>query len=245
MPGLSFPAARRPHLLTLPPEIRLLILEYLLLPGPTRTLSIRSEKPKVYRLMKHSKYRSRSSYWVLCERMRAQCLETTYHLVNNPGIDTAILPINRKLYHEACHVLYSRYTFDFHTDIEAVIPFMADLSLVSRNSIQSIDLWKRPLPRVKEFDRAEWRNTCEYLRAQMHLDRLGLHIIGGRPLPTFRTGQKFNAETFKALEYIEGQDNMAWVQDLRSIKGLRKLDVVAQIQHCPPPRALLSTCVRK
>ena len=88
---------------------------------------------------------------------------TTYALAHNPGIYAAILASCRQCHAEAAPLLYGRHAFSFSTIVEAVEPFLGDLTPYSRSCIREIGLGKRGLPYEREFDRAEWAGACRYL----------------------------------------------------------------------------------
>lgn len=104
---------------------------------------------------------------------------TTYRVLLSPhtahlrqNVPT-LLSLNHQTHAEASKVLYSTYTFSFHTSIEAVVPFLSDLTPLARSHIRHLSLTKKALPYTKEFDRAEWSSLCEYLT--LHQQQPGLN----------------------------------------------------------------------
>ncbi|KZM27051.1 uncharacterized protein EKO05_0004996 [Ascochyta rabiei] len=139
---------------------------------------------------------------------------TTYRVLLSPYTAhlrhtvPSLLSINRQIHAEASKILYSTYTFAFHTCIEAAVPFLSDLTPFSRSHVRRISITKKELPYTKEFDRAEWESLCVYLAdasrtppppptpnpntswatlqpapasPTMFLQTLHLNIIAGRP----------------------------------------------------------------
>lgn len=139
---------------------------------------------------------------------------TTYRVLLSPYTAhlrhtvPSLLSINRQIHAEASKILYSTYTFAFHTSIEAAVPFLSDLTPISRSHIKRLSITKKALPYTKEFDRAEWESLCAYLAdastipapaptpnpntswapsqstpssPAMFLQTLHLNIIAGRP----------------------------------------------------------------
>ena len=139
---------------------------------------------------------------------------TTYRILLSPYTAhlrhtvPSLLSINRQIHAETSKILYSTYTFSFHTSIEAAVPFLSDLTPVSRSHIKHLSVTKKALPYTKEFDRAEWESLCAYLAdaskapasspttnantswvdpqniqtaPSMFLQTLHLNIIAGRP----------------------------------------------------------------
>lgn len=180
---------------------------------------------------------ARGSYSVRCDRFRARCQPTTYHCLNNPNLNQSvgIMRVNKQIHAEVAELLYSHFTFDFDTHVEAIVPFLQDLTPFARSCIKSIRLVKRSLAFEKEFDKAEWTNAVECMSCPdigLGLQRLDLGIVGGRPgangwdeVPAYST------HDFGWLKNMEG---MEWLRDLLELRGLRELNVNAIVEHCPP-----------
>lgn len=89
---------------------------------PALTLKIRTEDPTSYAQRQPSHQRSR--FLIRSDRFRARCMWTTYHLLSSPELSTRLLLVNARIHAEMAHLLYSSYTFDFDTHIEAIVPFL-------------------------------------------------------------------------------------------------------------------------
>lgn len=180
---------------------------------------------------------TRTKYSVRCERFRSACKSTTYHCVNNPRIEDqlGILGANKQIHAEAAELLYSSYTFDFDTHVEAIVPFLSDLTPFARSCIKSIRLVKRALAYEKEFDRCEWSAALRYLTSSssnIALKRFELGIVAGRPGANgWERIARYSAQDFKLLKQL---GNMEWLQYLLELRGLQELDVQAVVEHCPP-----------
>ena len=87
------------------------------------TLRIRIEDPASYEV--RQKFEKRSRFLIRSDRFRARCMWTTYHLISSPELTTRLLLVNARIHAEAAQLLYSSYTFDFDTHIEAIVPFLA------------------------------------------------------------------------------------------------------------------------
>jgi hypothetical protein len=179
----------------------------------------------------------RSTYAIRADRFRARCMNSTYHCVNVPRIEDniGILCANKQIHAEAAELLYSSYTFDFDTHVEAIRPFLHDLTPFARSCIKSIRFVKRGLAYDKEFDRAEWTSAMRYLTcssSNLNLRRLELGIVAGRPGPNGWD----RIATFAPQDFtiIKDSDGMQWMQYLLEFKGLEKLDVNAIVDHCAP-----------
>ncbi|KAL3427858.1 autophagy-related protein 3 [Phlyctema vagabunda] len=216
-------------LMRLPSEIRLMIYDYLFDDKGNDTLAIRHENPSLY----HQKEHRRRSYRIIGSGLLRQSQLTTYEMTTDVDFHPSILRVNRKIYQEASHKLYAAHTFDFGKDIEGVVPFFSDLTPQTRCLIPEISLIKRGSVYCRDYDRCEWSTLCGYLRDDMQLRSMRLVVEGGKPslgwagLPTYSVGD------YKTLSMVK-YEALEWVWELLSIKGLRQLDIVPQIHHCPP-----------
>ncbi|KAF2852222.1 hypothetical protein T440DRAFT_421016 [Plenodomus tracheiphilus IPT5] len=114
-------------------------------------------------------WRRRSTYYIRTGPFLTSSTPTTYRVLLSPYTAhlrhavPSLLALNKQIHTEATKILYSTYKFSFHTSIEAVVPFLDDLTPVARSHIRHLGLTKKPLPYTKEFDRAEWKSLCEYI----------------------------------------------------------------------------------
>jgi len=197
----------------------------------THTLKIRTEDPLSY--AQRQPTHLRSHFLIKSDRFRARCMPTTYHLLSNPSLHPSILGASQRIHAEAAETFFSQYTFDFDTHVEAVIPFLSDLTPHARSCVRSIRLVKRALPYEKEFDRAEWAAALEYIAEHVPIQALSLGIVAGKPGPN---GWDFVVPYGVVdWEFVKDMDGMEWVRDLLGIKTLKSLEVDAVVEHCPPP----------
>ncbi|KAK0248015.1 hypothetical protein B0A54_01372 [Friedmanniomyces endolithicus] len=214
------------------------------LPSPTNlpapTIMIRTIDPDSYRRRypDSQPLPTRSKYSVRCDRFRSACKSTTYHCVNLPRIEDhmAILRTNQQIHAECADLLYSSYTFDFDTHVEAIVPFFSDLTAFARGRVKSIRFVKRALAYEKEFDRCEWSTALRYLTsaaAGIRLRKLELGIVAGRPGERgWDRVARYDADYFRQSR--DGAEGMEWMQYLLQMRGLQELDVKAVVEHCPP-----------
>ncbi|KAK8036834.1 hypothetical protein PG994_015331 [Apiospora phragmitis] len=80
-------------------------------------------------------------------------------------IYAALMRVSRLVYTETSSLVYGQHTFDFGADMEAVEPFLSDLTAPSRRMIHAISLYKRgPFPYYGlHSDIDLWRSVCRYL----------------------------------------------------------------------------------
>ena len=215
----------------IPAEIRLQTYGLLLTNHNFPILSIRTERASIWKLRKYETRRS-PKYKDIANWNRAGTMESTYHLIQNPGIDASILCTNRQIHAEASHVLYSQHTFGFGADIDSVVPFFSDLTPEALSSIKRISLFKRALPYTKDSDRCEWRNACAFISENMKITQLDLVIEGGKPQQQWQSREAYTKADFGLIVDFEG---MEWAKQISAIKGLEVLNVRAHLEHCPPP----------
>ncbi|KAF2766255.1 hypothetical protein EJ03DRAFT_181786 [Teratosphaeria nubilosa] len=202
-------------------------------------LLIRTIDPDRYRKRYPDSYPTpiRSKYSVRCDHFRSACKSTTYHCVNNPRFEDqlSILRVNKMIHAEAAELLYGSYTFDFDTHVEAIVPFLSDLTPFARSCIKSVRLVKRALAYEKEFDRCEWSNALRYLTSSstgVSLRKLELGVVAGRPGANgWDRVAVYNKNDMKLLSGLEGYE---WMQYLLEFRGLQQLEVQPVIEHCPP-----------
>jgi hypothetical protein len=142
---------------------------------------------------------------------------------------------NKQIHEEVAELLYSHYAFDFDNHVEAIVPFMQDLTPFSRSCIKSVRVVKRALAYEKEFDKCEWASAMQCLSCPeigLGLQSLDLGIVAGRPGPNgWDMIPPYSALEFGWLKDMEG---MEWLRDLLEIRGLQSLNVNAIIEHSPP-----------
>ena len=195
-----------------------------------KTFEIRNEDPEVY---KGRSAHLRASYRVLGRGLVRQSQPTTYRLTTNADIHTSILCVNRKIHEESTHRLYGNRSFGFGRDVEAIVPFFSDLTKQTRSLIHELSLVKQGSVYTRDYDRCEWTNVCEFLRDKMQLDSLKLVVEGGRPSVGWNGLPQYTVSDFRTLSNVR-YEALEWVWELLSIKGIRKLDISSEIQHCPP-----------
>lgn len=80
-------------------------------------------------------------------------------------ICAALMRVCRLVHAETSHLVYAKHAFDFGADMEAVEPFLSDLTPGSRGMVREISLYKRGPVAGYGFDsdRCEWRAVCRYL----------------------------------------------------------------------------------
>lgn len=189
------------------------------------------------RLGKVEDQHRRSTYSVHCDRFRARCLGTTYQCVNSPNLSQSVglLCANKQIHEEVAELLYGHYAFDFDNHVEAIVPFMQDLTPFSRSCIKSVRIVKRSLAYEKEFDKCEWASAMQCLSSPeigLGLQSLDLGIVAGRPGANgWDMIPAYSAREFGFLKDMEG---MEWLRDVLEIKGLQTMAVNAITEHCPP-----------
>jgi hypothetical protein len=196
---------------------------------------------------------------------------TTYRILLSPYTAhlrhtvPSLLGLNQQIHAEASKILYSTYTFAFHTSIEAVVPFLSDLTPLSRSHVRHLSITKKALPYTKEFDRAEWSALCSYLAVcsqlplsagadgSLHLDvgatplinlrSLRLNIVAGKPDLGWDHIVAPTAADFQTMLRMKqqwgggsfGGVDLEWSEQLMQIRGLERVDVRALVERCARP----------
>ncbi|KAF1920861.1 hypothetical protein BDU57DRAFT_436524 [Ampelomyces quisqualis] len=230
------------------------------------TLSIRTIDPWLG-AQGSSAWRRRSTYHIRTGPFLTTTTPTTYRVLLSPYTAhlrqtvPSLLALNQQIHAEASKVLYSTYCFSFHTSIEAVIPFLSDLTPQARSHVRQMSFTKKALPYTKEFDRAEWSSLCEYIALQHEAARspnpdvpdalgfslrsLHLNVIAGKPDTgwdsiTPITAADYNTMTRMRREWgggdgVFGGMDLEWAEQLMEIKGLKVLSVKTLVEHCARP----------
>ncbi|PMD63966.1 uncharacterized protein K444DRAFT_626209 [Hyaloscypha bicolor E] len=222
--------AEQSPFMRIPSEIRLIIYTLLLNDHGHKTFEIRNEDSLKYRARGPHK---RTIYRVVARDLARASKTTTYTLATKIDMHTSIMAVSQKIYQEASHILYGNRTFSFGRDIEAIVPFFSDMTKQNRALIREISLVKQGSVYCRDYDRYEWNAVCEFLKDHMRVESLGLVVEGGRPSMGWVAIPEYTVADFKTLSMVR-YEALEWVWELLSIKGLRKLDVSAEIHHCPP-----------
>lgn len=145
---------------------------------------------------------------------------------NSKEININLLATNRLVNHEAIHVLYQLYTFDFTKHVGGIVPFLRSLSEETRQNLHGIAMELRDKRQHDHccggFDnawgtgpdnQAAWSIACSYIAANVKVKELSLTINVKVPM------------NFESLQ---------WVKALVTIKGLKCLTLQAR-QHLNDP----------
>ncbi|KAL9568419.1 hypothetical protein ACKAV7_007469 [Fusarium commune] len=151
--------AEEPMLLRIPPEIRMLIYDYLLDNGGTKDISIRNQSKCEYEARRLNT--KRSAYHIMERTIAKKSYKTTYCADPHPrrSMHTAVMHINRKIREEASHYLYTKHAFHFGEDLEALVPFLTDKTPRTRDLVREISLYKRSPTNVMEPDSYDWSSA--------------------------------------------------------------------------------------
>ncbi|KAF2432789.1 hypothetical protein EJ08DRAFT_647879 [Tothia fuscella] len=230
-------------LLELPVEIRLMIYQYLLVPSGSPSTSKQAninlrlidptEEPIEWSKAVLPTLR-RSKCHIHTGRFRGRTMQTTYTTNGNPKIHAAILATCHKLHSEGAEVLYGNNTFTFGTSVEAITPFLEDLTSASKSHIKRLSLTKRALPYDRDFDSAEWHTATSSISTHLPtLTILDLSIVAGRPATGYDDVIEWIKEDFECWTKRTWA-GLEWVKDLARCSA-KIVNVKAEVEHCPPP----------
>ncbi|KAI8954357.1 hypothetical protein F4801DRAFT_500017 [Xylaria longipes] len=197
---------------------------------------------------RRSRPRTRSRYQVMGGTFARRYYETTYYLENKGAyFYTALMSVNRKIYAETSHLVYADHVFHFGANIEAVKPFLSDLTPGTRALVKKISLYKRgPWVFHGWSDRCEWEAMCTYLCEYASVEHLRLIMQAGRLPET----EKREWEQWKMVEtaprQLSRQDvallvgirhaMLDWVEDLFPMKTLSDIEVLPDFSEMPMPQ---------
>lgn len=215
------------------------------------TLTVRTIDPYLGAHGSHG-WRMRSTYHARTGPFLTSTVPTTYRVLLSPYTAhlrytvPSLLALNRQIHAEASKVLYSAYTWTFHSNIESAVPFFSDLTPIARSYVRSVQITKKALPYTQEFDRAEWKTLCSYLSTQLSLRTLSLGVVAGRPGDEgWDRIEPITKEDFEELRKYQiqwrmgtgtfGGVDLEWAEQLKQIKGLREVIIKAAVEHCPLP----------
>ncbi|KAI0450088.1 hypothetical protein F5B21DRAFT_447505 [Xylaria acuta] len=192
--------------------------------------------------------RTRSRYQVVGGSLARRYYETTYYLANK-GADfcAALMRVNRKVYAETSHLVYANHVFDFGANVEAVSPFLSDLTDGTRALVKRISLYKRGPGLLRGWsDRSEWQAMCTYLCSRASVEHLRLVVQAGRlPEARRREWEQWGSVEI-APRQLSSQDvallvgirhtMLDWVEDLFPMKTLRDVEVLPDFCIMPVPQ---------
>ncbi|KAK8018438.1 hypothetical protein PG991_007628 [Apiospora marii] len=141
-------------------------------------------------------------------------------------ICAALMRVSRLIHEETSHLVYAQHSFDFGADMEAVEPFLSDLTPASRAMVRAISLYKRGPVAGYGFnsDRCEWQSVCRYLSKLL-------------PLPSsFADSSSSSSDNDKGQ--LQKKQQLHQVQPYQH-QGIRKIRLVVQCGK--PPASYMSS----
>ncbi|KAK5637455.1 hypothetical protein RRF57_013170 [Xylaria bambusicola] len=186
---------------------------------------------------------TRTRYQMMDRSFARRCVETTYYMVNGGAyICAALMRVNRAVHEETAHWLYGTHTFDFGCDVEAVRPFLSDLSGATRRLVTRVALYKKgPWLYDCWSDRCEWRTMCNYLRDHAFVRHLQLVVQAGRLSESREwewesdSPRELTSKDVALLVDIR-HDTLHWVGDIIRLRSLRGVEVIPDYCTVPPPQ---------
>lgn len=227
-----------PPLLAVPVEIRYMVYQYLLDGGKDRRISIQS-KPglPLSKNFDHFGSKRRTPYYIQGKAMDRRVYETTYALApdnTDVQIHPAILAVNRKLRREASEYLYGRHSFHFGDHIEAVAPFLRDLTSPTLELLKEITIRKRPPLRGLETDGSAWLSICKLISRLPRLRKLRLIVEGGRPAVEWDGPRQLSVSDIKLL-HATRHECLDWVTGLGMLTTVEEVEICAQLGFMMEP----------
>ena len=226
--------ADEPLFLRVPPELRMLIYEYLLDTDGHSELTIRN-LPRQRVAKNNLKTKHRSSYYVLERTFTCSSYETTYSLETPCEMYPAIMAVNRRVREEASHYLYGRHSFHFGHDLGAAVPFLEDMTASTRDLIREITLHKRgPNSMTTGTDSCDWAAICRCLKGLPNLRKLRLIVEGGRPRRDWQGPRELSVSDLRLL-YSTRHESLEWARELSQVDKVARVEIAAQMQPMAEP----------
>ena len=218
------------HFLKIPPEVRFEIYKYLLPDGGQKWLAIRNHvtKPSFIESKKRAKYN-------VVTPIQRRCVETTYHAVLDVPMHAEIMAVNRQIYRETSYHLYASHSFDFDLDLEAVGPFLSDLSPETRLLIPQIKVRKRGPNPCLVNDNSAWKKMCRTLSTMQGLQNLAVVVEGRRPREAYEGPQELSLSDFRLLFGLK-TESLDWIPALAgAATAIRKLEIIPDVRESFQP----------
>ncbi|KAK1585069.1 uncharacterized protein LY79DRAFT_591757 [Colletotrichum navitas] len=222
-------------LMRIPAEIRMMIYELVLDDGGEGRLAVRNKAMHQLPTGSILKTYRRSRYRIIERSFHRQCFETTYHLASKTRMHPAVMAVNRQIHRETSHMLYGLHGFDFGSDVEAVVPFLQDLTPESRAMIREITVRKEGPLYNCESDRRDWANMCKYLRGlDKMVPKVRIVVEGGEPAAAWEGPQQLGVSDLRLLALIK-HDSMEWIAELKRVEGIQQLEIIPHMRRLRPP----------
>jgi len=204
-----------------------------------KSLEIRNESPEKFITRRQP---SRTAYNVAEHSLYRPSKRTTYHTVSDIDMHTSVMRVNRKIYEETAHMLYSTHSFSFDRDIEALIPFFGDLRTENHLLVKEVSLVKEGTTWNMDSDRCKWIEACKFLGSSLQLKGLKLVVEGREPLGGFSGHHSLSLNDFKCLANIQ-YEPLEWVWHLLEIKGLWDLEIIPRVRqvHIAKPYSIATS----
>lgn len=211
----------------------MMIYGYLLDNGGSPRIAIRNKPPSstTFGLTQGTR---RSAYRIVERSLQKRLYETTYYAESDGEMHPAILAVNQLIREEASHFLYGMHSFHFAGDLEAVIPFLSDRTLITRDLVQEITLHKKGPLATMETDAGAWAAICRFLGALPKFNKLRIVLEGGRPDQPWDGPQELSCSDLRFL-YATRHESMAWARALAEVKTATEVEVVADLRRLAQP----------
>jgi hypothetical protein len=227
----------------MPAELRLMVYRHLLSPCTEDRVYIKTRE-RYWKKPEHSRDETprRTSYYALDRRSLGRCsYKTTYGLDGGEGehataMHPAIMAVNRKIYEETTYLLYASHNFHFGQHLDAVGPFIGDLTPSTKNLVHSLSLrcFLHSPSCCAASDWRFWSSMSQRLRNLPKLRKLKLTIQGGRPTGDWNGPKDLSASDIRLL-YATQHECMDWARELAAVESLEDVEIEADVRPMPKP----------
>lgn len=222
-------------LLEIPLELRMMVYEYLFDVGQCRQIVIGNKPGLPLSGDRHKSHGNRRTvYHVHGKSFDRRLQQTTYGLKAKGKIHPEILSVNRKIRQEASTFLYGMHSFHFGQDIEAVGPFLQDITPPIRQMLKEITLQIRVPLQAIDLPELQWLSICQSLKHLPALQKLKVMVVAGRPSVPWDGPHALTVSDLKLL-YAIRHECLDWIRGLADVGTISQIEICPSFIHAPPP----------
>lgn len=228
----------------LPAELRLMVYRHLLSPNDADQVFIKTRERTWTRPADRQVEAAarRTSYYALDRRSLGRCsYKTTYGLDTSQSEGTtamypAIMAVNRRIYEETAYHLYASHSFHFDQNLDAVGPFIGDLTPSTQSLIHSISLHclLHSPSCCAASDWRFWSSMSQRLGNLPKLRKLKLTVQGGQPTKDWDGPKSLSVSDIKLL-YATQHECLDWARELAAVESLEEVEIEVDVRPMPKP----------
>ena len=170
------------------------------------------------------------------------------------------LRVNRTIYHDLCHAVYQGGVIDFHTDIEAMVPFFKDrlcttLRYIRRISFTFIAFCIDPVDGIDAenikltsfVNPLAVKDALEFVDQNLRLGEIELTVVCSESfLPELDSPGRLYFSKEDIHTRVSQVEGLEWINELRKIDNVKTLKVTKLLsrRRLPPLSPLATFCAQ-